>query len=155
GLPAAHELALGRNVRIAVIDSDIDAAHPDLKGAVLRSFDAVGRRDEAADFHGTAVAGIIRANGLVEGAAPAAEILAVRAFRQTRSSPVPETATDILLAAVDWSVGHGAKILNMSFVGSHDPALQQIIHAANEKGIIVVAAAGNAGRNGPAAYPAA
>ena len=81
GLPEAHQLALGRKVTVAVIDSRVDAAHPDLKGAVVRSYDAAGGADTAPDFHGTAVAGIIRGRGIVEGVAPEAEILAVRAFR--------------------------------------------------------------------------
>jgi len=69
-LPEAHQLALGRNVPIAVIDSDIDTAHPELLGAVVGSFNAVGRPDATADYHGTAVAGIIRAHGLVDSVAP-------------------------------------------------------------------------------------
>jgi subtilisin family serine protease len=154
-LPDAHQLALGRNVVIAVIDSAVDTGHPDLRGAVLRSFNAAGRPDVTPDYHGTAVAGIIRAHGLAEGAAPASEILAVRAFRANGESAFPETTTHILVMAVDWAVGNGAKVLNMSFIGSHDPALQQVLHAANQKGIVVVAAAGNGGPTGPPVYPAA
>jgi hypothetical protein len=153
-LPEAHQLALGRNVRIAVIDAGLDTAHPDLKGAVIGSFDAVGGRDGAPDFHGTAVAGIIRARGLVDGAAPEANLLAVRAFRTAGPASVPETTTHVLLAAVDWAFRNRARIINMSFVGAHDPMLQQLLDAANRKGIVVVAAAGNGGPDAPAAYPA-
>jgi hypothetical protein len=154
-LPEAHQLALGRNVRIAVIDAGLDMAHPDLKGAVIGSFDAAGGRDVAPDFHGTAVAGIIRARGVVEGAAPEANLLAIRAFRTVGSASVPETTTDVLITAVDWAFKNGARIINMSFVGTHDPVLQQLLDAANRKGIVVVAAAGNGGPDAPAAYPAA
>src|SRR5262245_66226429 len=88
GLPAAHQMALGRNVVIAVIDSNVDTGHPDLRGAVRRSFNATGHPDAAPDFHGTAVAGIMRAHGLVEGIAAQAEVLAVRACRTSdRSGP--------------------------------------------------------------------
>jgi subtilase family protein/fervidolysin-like protein len=156
GLPAAHELALGRNVAIAVIDSGIDIKHPDLRGAVSRSFNAAaGLPDVTADYHGTAVAGIIRARGLVDGAAPQAEILAVRAFRVNGETALPETTTHILISAVDWAVRNGARILNMSFIGAHDPALQQALQAANQKGVVVVAAAGNGGPTAPPVYPAA
>jgi subtilisin family serine protease len=151
----AHQLALGRNVRVAVIDARVDTDHPDLKDAVARSFDAIGGSDAAPDFHGTAVAGIIRGHGLVEGAAPEAQLLAVRAFRTKGAGALPETTTHVLLTAIDWAVKNGARVLNMSFVGEHDPALQQIVEAAGQKGIVVVAAAGNGGPNGPAAYPAA
>jgi Subtilase family len=154
-LPEAHQIALGRNVRIAVIDASLDTAHPDLKGAVIKCFDAVGGRDASTDFHGTAVAGIIRARGVVEGAAPEANLLAVRAFRAVGPASVPETTTDVLISAVDWAFKNGARIINMSFVGTHDPVLQQLLAAANRKGIVVVAAAGNGGPDAPAAYPAA
>jgi subtilisin family serine protease len=155
GLPAAHQLALGRNVAIAVIDSNVDTGHPDLRGAVRRSFNATGRSDAAPEFHGTAVAGIIRAHGLVEGVAPQAEILAVRAFRTSDSRAPSETTTHVLVTAVDWAVKNGARILNMSFVGSRDPAIEQLLEAANQKGIVAVAAAGNGGPTAPPAYPAA
>jgi hypothetical protein len=154
-LPDAHQVALGRNVAIAVIDSAVDARHPELRGAITRSFNAAGRPDTAPDYHGTAVAGIIRAHGLVQGAAPGAEILAVRAFRATGEIGGPTTTTHILISAVDWAVRSGARILNMSFIGAHDPALQQILSAANGKGVTVVAAAGNGGPTAPPVYPAA
>ncbi len=153
-VPEAHQLALGRNVMIAVIDSAVDGTHPDLEGAVVRVFDAVGGTDAAPDFHGTAVAGIIRSRGVVEGIAPQAEIMAVRAFR-TKPGALPETTCEILLGAIDWAASNGAKVLNMSFVGPRDDHLQAILDAARRKGIVLVAAAGNAGPKAPPAYPAA
>jgi len=154
-LPEAHQLARGRNVVIAVIDSAVDTGHPDLQDAVSRSFNAAGRPDGMPDYHGTAVAGIIRSHGLVEGAAPESKILAVRAFRAGGERAFPETTTHILITAVDWAVRNGARVLNMSFIGSHDPALQQVLHAANQKGVVVVAAAGNGGPGAPPVYPGA
>ena len=113
----AHEMALGRGVRIAVINSAIDAAHPDLAGAVLNTFDATNRSADTSDGHGTAVAGIIGARGTVRGVAPMAEILAVRAFAPlARQQPIASSSV-ILLRAIEWSVVNGAQVLNMSFVG--------------------------------------
>jgi subtilisin family serine protease len=155
GLAEAHALARGRNVLIAVIDSRIDTAHPSLEGAVAASFDAAQRPDTAPDYHGTAVAGIIRGHGLVEGAAPDAKLLAVRAFRISADTALPETTTHVLLSAIDWAVGSGAKVLNMSFVGGYDPAVEQLLQAASERGVILVAAAGNGGPAAPPVYPAA
>jgi subtilisin family serine protease len=154
-LPDAHQIALGRNVVIAVIDSAVDTRHPDLQGAILRSFNAAGPADARPDYHGTAVAGIIRSHGLVEAAAPQSVILAVRAFRANGESGYPETTTHILIMAVDWAVRNGARILNMSFIGSHDPVLQQVLNAASEKRVVVVAAAGNGGPSAAPVYPAA
>jgi hypothetical protein len=154
-LPEAHEIALGRRVPVAVIDSAIDMAHPDLKGAVARSFDAARGRKAAPDFHGTAVAGIIRGHGIVEGVAPQAHILAVRAFWTSSARALPETNTDVLLTAIDWAVKNGARVLNLSFVGPHDPALAEMLAAARARRVVMVAAAGNAGPKAPPAYPAA
>jgi subtilisin family serine protease len=153
-LPDAHRLALGRNVTIAVIDSAVDKAHPDLKGAVVQAFDVVGGKDTAPDFHGTAVAGIIRARGVVEGVAPEARIMAVRAFRTKRGAP-PETTTEYLLAAIDLAARNGARVLNMSFVGARDGQLHELLRIASGRGIVLVAAAGNGGPKAAPAYPAA
>ena len=130
--------------------------HPDLKGAVVRSFDAAGGPDTAPDFHGTAVAGIIRGRGIVEGVAPQAKILAVRAFRvQTRRARCRRPTPTCCLAAVDWAVRNGAQVLNLSFIGSRDAALQEALEAARRKGIVLVAAAGNGGPTAAPAFPAA
>jgi hypothetical protein len=146
-LPEAHKLALGRSVTVAVIDSQVDTSHPDLAGAVVRTFDAVGGADDATpDFHGTAVAGIIGSRGVVDAVAPQAAILAVRAFR-TKAGSLPETTS--------WAAGNGAKVLNMSFVGPRDKSLEDLLAAASRKGLVLVAAAGNAGPKAPPAYPGA
>ena len=154
-LPDAHKLALGRNVLIAVIDFAVDTEHPDLKGAVVRSFDATGGRDVAPNDHGTAIAGIIRARGIVEGAAPQAEIMAVSVMRSKRGS-LPEADTEGLLAGINWAIRNGAKVLNMSFESyDRDPALQDLLRKAQQERIVLVAAAGNKGRKPPPVFPAA
>ena len=151
----AHEMALGRGVRIAVIDFAIDAAHPDLAGAVLNAFDATNRSADTSDGHGTAVAGIIGARGTVRGVAPMAEILAVRAFAPLAKQQPIASSSVILLRAIEWSVVNGAQVLNMSFVGPRDPAVQAMIEAAQKRNAVIVAAAGNGGSSAPPAYPAA
>jgi subtilisin family serine protease len=153
-LPDAHRLALGRNVTIAVIDSAVDATHPDLKGVLVHSFDVVGAKDAAPDFHGTAVAGIIGSRGVVEGVAPQAKIMSVRAFR-TKADALPETTSDLLLAAIDLAATNGARVLNMSFVGHRDGHLEELLGNVRRKGVILVAAAGNGGPKAAPAYPAA
>jgi subtilisin family serine protease len=154
-LPDAHRLALGRNVVVAVIDSAVDKAHPDLAGAIVQSFDVVGDKDAQADFHGTAVAGIIRSHGLVEGVAPMAKIMSVRAFHTNRGAAMPETTTARLLAAVDVAVDKGARVLNMSFVGGRDRQLHEALQEAYRRGVVLVASAGNGGPQAAPAYPAA
>jgi subtilisin family serine protease len=154
-LPDAHRLALGRNVTIAVIDSAVDGSHPDLKDAVVHSFDVVGGKDATPDFHGTAVAGIIRSRGVVAGVAPQAQIMSVRAFF-TKPGGEPETTTDHLLAAIDLAANSGAKVVNMSFVGRHpDRHLHEILQKASRRGVVLVASAGNGGPKAAPAYPGA
>ena len=154
-LPQAHELALGRDVVVAVIDSAVDQTHPDLKGAVSLAFDAVGSPDRTIGFHGTAVAGIIRAQGAIAGAAPQASILAVRAFRVRNAGEAAETTSWTLLRAIQWAVDNKANILNLSFVGPRDDALHLALQAATARRVIAVAAAGNNGPKAAPAYPAA
>jgi subtilisin family serine protease len=154
-LAEAHELALGRDVVVAVIDSAIDETHPDLQGAVARAFDAVGSPDRTTGFHGTAVAGIIRAQGLTAGAAPQASILAVRAFRVGNAGETAETTSWTLLRALEWAVENKANVLNLSFVGPKEEAVHQALQAATARRVIAVAAAGNNGPKAAPAYPAA
>ena len=56
---------------------------------------------------------------------------------------------------MDWAAAHGARVINMSFAGPPDPAIHRALEAAHRKGIVLVAAAGNAGAKSPPLYPAA
>ena len=154
-LPQAHELARGRDVVVAVIDSAIDQTHPDLAGAISLAFDAVGAPDRTVGFHGTAVAGIIRAQGVVAGAAPQASILAVRAFHVRNAGEAPETTSWTLLRAIEWAVENKANVLNLSFVGPKDDTLHLALRSAATRRVIAVAAAGNNGPKAAPVYPAA
>ena len=78
-LPQAHTLARGMNVTIAVIDSGVDAKHPELANSIADSFDALGSK-EGPHVHGTGIAGAIVAHARLMGSAPEARILAIRAF---------------------------------------------------------------------------
>lgn len=155
GLGTAHQIAQGRGVPVAVIDTGVDATHPVLANAVSQSFDAVAESKPRADEHGTAIAGLIAGRGKVTGVAPAARLLAVRAFYMHPQYKRPVTSTDVLIRAFDWSFTSGARIFNMSFAGPFDPLVQATLASAHEKGIILVAAAGNGGPKAPPAYPAA
>ena len=151
-LPQAHTLAKGNNVLIAVIDSGIDATHPELSGTIAQSFDTLAA-PMTPHAHGTAIAGLIAAHGKLMGAAPAAHILAIRAFSGTGASA--EGTTFNILKGLDWAAANGARVINMSFAGPNDPALHRSLAAAHKKGIVLVAAAGNAGAKSPPLYPAA
>jgi hypothetical protein len=151
-LPQAHALAKGSKVLVAVIDSGIDVTHPDLAGDIAGTFDALGAGLKV-HAHGTAIAGAIAAHGRLMGAAPAAQILAVRAF--SGSDGGDDGTTFAIMSGLDWAVAHGARIVNMSFAGPQDPGITRSLAAAHDKGVVLVAAAGNKGAKSPPLYPAA
>jgi hypothetical protein len=151
-LPQAHELAKGDKVLVAVIDSGVDVTHPDLAGDIAGTFDALGTGLKP-DAHGTAIAGAIAAHGRLMGAAPAAQILAVRAF--SGSGGADDGTTFAIMSGLNWAVSHGARVVNMSFAGPQDPGIARGLAAAHDRGVVLVAAAGNKGAKSPPLYPAA
>ncbi len=151
-LPQAHTLAHGANVTIAVIDSGIDVKHPELANAIADNFDALGSK-EGPHVHGTGIAGAIVAHARLMGSAPEARILAIRAFGAAPKGA--ESTTYVILKGLDYAAGHGAQIVNMSFAGPKDALIERGIAATLAKGIVMVAAAGNAGPKSPPLYPAA
>ena len=152
GLIDIHRQMKGDNVTIAVIDSEIDVEHPDLKGAILEQFDAVGAEDKP-HSHGTGMAGAIAAHRRLMGIAPAAKIYAIHAFSSGAASP--ESTTFNILRGLDWATAKGARVINMSFAGPRDPSMERALKAAHDKGIVLIAAAGNAGPKSPPLYPGA
>ena len=125
--------------------------HPDLVGVVAQRFSAVGA-PEKPHPHGTGMAGAMAAHQAVLGTAPAARILAVHAFSSNAAKA--ESTTFNILKGIDWAVGQGARVINMSFAGPKDPSLQRALKLAYDKGIVLVAAAGNAGAIFPLRSPA-
>ena len=151
-LPQAHTLAHGANVTVAVIDSGIDVRHPEFAGTMVTSFDALGSK-EGPHVHGTGVAGAIVSHARLMGSAPAARILAIRAFGAAAKGA--ESTSYVILKGMDYAAAHGAQIINMSFAGSKDALIERGLAALAGKGIVMVAAAGNAGPKSPPLYPAA
>ncbi|MFY9688276.1 MAG: S8 family serine peptidase [Pseudolabrys sp.] len=151
-LPQAHALAKGDNVLVAVIDSAIDGNHPELAGSIAGTYDALSTT-ATPHQHGTAIASLIAAHGKLMGSAPDAKILAVRAF-DPKDAGARGTTFNIL-KSLDWAAAQGARVINMSFAGPDDPAIHRSLEAARKKGIVLVAAAGNAGAKSPPLYPAA
>jgi len=151
-IDAARRLASGDGVLVAMVDTAVDDSHPDLKDAVAAKTDTIGGALWTLD-HGTSTAGAIAARGATEGAAPKARLLVARAFEASPAGPQGTTLS--IAKGVDWAVAAQAKIVNMSFAGPPDPELQRVVAAAAAKGVLLVAAAGNAGPKSPPLYPAA
>src|SRR5207247_7405588 len=99
------------------------------------------------------IAGAIAAHARLMGSAPEARILAIRAFASSASGA--ESSSYVIIKSLNSAVLHGAQIVNMSFAGPKDPLIERGIAATASRGILMVAAAGNAGAKSPPLYPAA
>jgi type VII secretion-associated serine protease mycosin len=143
---AAWRQSNGDGVTVAVVDSGVDARHPDLVGQVLPGIDLVdgdgdGRRDPVG--HGTTVASLIAGdndkNGVV-GIAPNAKILPVRVLdRQNRYEDAA-----VVARGIQWAVDHGADVINLSLGGmAYSEALAQAVTYAANNDVVIVACTGN------------
>jgi len=148
-LPQAWQVTTGSaNAIVAVVDTGVAADHPALQGRVLTGYDALDGSTNTADDngHGTALAGI------VAGTCPGCRILPVKVLAGNGTGDWGSIA-----AGVTWAADHGAQVIDLSVGGAHalDVLGTAVAHALS-RGVIVVAAAGNDGRNEsfyPAAYP--
>jgi hypothetical protein len=152
GLVNIHRQLKGNNISVAVIDSQIDVKHPDLDGDIAEQFDAVGEAD-APHSHGTGMAGAIASHRRLLGIAPAARLYAIHAFSSGAASA--ESTTFNILKSLEWASDKGVRVINMSFAGPRDPSMERTLKAAHDKGIVLIAAAGNAGPKSPPLYPGA
>jgi hypothetical protein len=143
-----HERAKGRGIKIAVVDTGVDADHDDLIDRISAKKNFVESEPYLPEIHGTAVAGVIAASvngfGMV-GVAPEAGLIALRACRQiSAENPGGECSTDSLVRALDEALLQRAHIVNMSFGTPHyDSLLARLIERGKETGVLFVAPAGN------------
>ncbi len=154
-LPAAHGRARGTGVLVAVIDTGADENHPELAGAVAASYDALDGVAAVPGVHGTAMAGAIAARVRLAGSAPAARLLVARAFGPPAANGVAQGSTFHVVKCLDWAVASGARVVSMSFAGPANDLLGRALSATRAKGVITVAAAGNAGPQSAPLFPAA
>lgn len=136
----------GDGIVVAVLDTGVDASHPDLEGKVLQGWDSMnpdGKGIRDPNGHGTHVAGVIAAtanNGIgVAGIAPKVSILPVRVLDHTGNGDDGELALGIV-----WAVDNGAHVLNISIGGAvPSDLLEGALDYALAKEVVVVVAAGN------------
>lgn len=151
--PAAWDCSRGKAIKVAVLDTGIDGTHPDLATNYKGGVSFVPSESSPMDFnsHGTHCAGTIAAaiNGAgVVGVAPAAYLYAVKVLSKTGSG-----AWSNLIAGIDWCIKNGMQILSMSLGGDSAPtALEKMCDTAWDKGLLLVAAAGNTA--GDVGFPA-
>jgi subtilisin family serine protease len=162
GAPDAWELGRGEGSTVAILDSGIDLDHPDLRDRVAGGVSCIGSGGDADrcsgspddhNGHGTHVAGIVAAeadNGRgIAGVAPEARLLAVQVLADQCLDPgcAAEGAATDVAAGINWSVEHGADVINLSLAptehGTVDPDLERAVLDAWDRGVVLVAAAGN------------
>ncbi|MET0308934.1 MAG: S8 family serine peptidase [Sphingomonas sp.] len=145
-LEELHKIATGRGAKVAVIDSQVEATHPDLIGQVAVARDFVTGHPSIAEDHGTGIAGVIAAkagNGLgIAGIAPRARLFALRACWQQAKGTTPPTVCDSLslAKAIAFAVEQRADIINMSLSGPPNRLLAALLRSGMDKGTTVVAA---------------
>jgi thermitase len=154
----AWEHSRGRTVSIGIVDTGYHRSHPELDAKVQGEYDFVEEDSEAQDFgyHGTAVVGVAAAE--TNNAEGIASVGFHARFLMAKG------CTDVCLSsdtapALEWLVGQGVEILNLSFGAEQeppgDPVLELAVQRAQEAGALVIAAAGNDGANTDSFYPAA
>ncbi len=147
----------GRGVKVAVIDTGVSVV-ADLEGTTVSkgaTFVPLTRSAKDDHGHGTHVAGTIAQtthNGLgVAGIAPEVEIIPLKALAAYGGG-----RSEWIAAAIDEAVDQGADVINMSLGGSRSAVIENAVDKAMAAGVVVVAAAGNSGREGissPASVP--
>lgn len=144
---------LGAGVTVAVLDTGLWTAHPDMDG-ILQGYDFIDNDSDPNDphGHGTHVAGTIAESALngkgAAGVAPGATVLPVRVLDAAGNAPY-----DKVFSGLAYAVNQGADVINMSLAGTTDAGMCSAIKNAVVAGVVVVAATGNT--NGPVGYPAA
>jgi len=161
GLPAASTMATGAGVLVAIVDTGVDASHPDLAGSVIAGYDFVDEDPDADDTadgvdqdgdgvvdeawgHGTHVAGIIHA------IAPDATLLPVRVLD---SDGVGTTVT--VARGIRWAMDQGADVINLSLgMNASADAIKRAVKDATDAGAVIFASTGNRGIEDGAHFPA-
>jgi subtilisin family serine protease len=176
-LDAAHTISEGGGTLVAVIDTIIDPAHPEIAGSIADSVDLI-RADPKPDVkgmetyenalvtmsggsasepyvHGTAIAAVIAAHNKLTGVAPKAGILAVRAFAPRSDGRGAQGTTHNIVTGIDWAFKHGARVVNLSFGGPRDELLSYALAIGVARRMTFVASVGNEGEKAASLYPAA
>lgn len=148
GAPSAWDTAQGAGITIAVLDTGVNVAHPDLKDRIVPGFNVYNNTTDISDLcgHGTAVAGTAAAstnNAVgVAGVAGGATIMPIRIAYQDSTGCHAYAST--IASGITYAADHGARVANVSFVGIADSAaVRSASGYMKSKGGLVFISAGN------------
>jgi subtilisin family serine protease len=153
-----HKASTGRGVRVAIVDSGVDATHPDLAGRVAVVENFVDASPFVPESHGTAVAGIIGARAddraRTVGIAPQAGLLALRACWEAAAGKTLCNSFS-LAKALQFAIHSDAQVINLSLAGPEDRLLASLVDIALKHGSTIVGAvdAHMEGGGFPASHP--
>ncbi len=135
----------GRGIKVAILDSGVNASGA-LSGRYIKHIDLIGESSHTA-IHGTSVASIIAGDN--SGVAPAVDLMSIKVMSDSGTGDAFTLAKGIIEA-----VDNGAQIINMSLGSSSDNFIvREAIAYAVERGVLLIAAAGNDAQSG-LLYPA-
>ena len=148
GLIGWPQQGCAAQVPIGIIDTDIAPDEAGLARAKITRKQFVGEGGD--NGHGTAIAELIGGPGRLTGA---------NIYHASVVGPVdgksPAAGVDTLVRAIDWLRSNDVRLVNVSLAGPYNKILDRALQAAAARGMVIVAAAGNTGREGPPRYPAA
>ncbi|MEK4747685.1 Ig-like domain-containing protein [Niallia sp. FSL W8-0177] len=138
-----------KQMKIAVLDTGVDASLADLKNKITAGYNFINESDNVYDDnnHGTHVSGIIAAginNGYsMSGIHTNAKIMPVKILDASGSGD-----TEQIAKGIKYAVDHGAKVINMSLGGGYSRVIESMLQYANSKNVTIIAASGNNGYEG-------
>ncbi len=149
----------GKNIRVAVIDTGVDTGHRDLAANIAVHANFIKHSPYRAEIHGTAVAGIIAAAADGKGTAgiaPQSRLIALRACEQLQPDKAQGRCySSSIIQAIDRAMQEQAAIINMSLgTDAPDHLVATAIDTAGNRGIVLIAPAGNDRRRTTLAFPA-
>ena len=148
----------GRNSRIGLIDSGLDASHPALAEQSIEQKSFIDHRQNPEGLdHATGIAALLIGRpgvGTPIGLLPAARLYVAEVFERDGKGPA-KTSSFRLSLALNWLAEERLRVVNLSFAGPRNAVFSANLAQASRQGMVLVAAAGNFGADAPPAFPAA
>lgn len=143
---SAWDISLGNGITVAILDTGVDATHPDLAGQLVPGWNMFDNNADTTDVygHGTMVAGVV-------GAASDNTIGVSSLAWQAKIMPVRISGTDGMASistiadGLVWAADHGARVANISYAVSGYATVQNAAQYMKNKGGVTVVSAGNSG----------